>query len=443
MPSDNSIIQSVDILIRETYAVSEPGAAVILVHDGKIVFRKGQGVANLELLVPIDPTMVFRLGSITKQFTAVAILMLAEEGRLALHDPLSKHLPDYPTYGLPITIDHLLTHTSGIRSYTNLPDWPSLWGREFSVDELIAYFKDQPMQFDPGTQWVYNNSGYVLLGAIIEKVSGHTYEQFIQQRIFAPLRMHHSFYDNATRILPGRVAGYERGPEGFMNARHISMTQPYSAGALASTIDDMVLWDLSLYTGQLLSEESLQRAFTPYQLADGTSTDYGYGWRISHYEGHRLMEHEGHINGFKSHVIRMPEDRIFAAVLSNNGGVDPEDLTFRIAALAIGKPYREPAFIELGRGMLARYEGLYHINSKEKVHIFYENNRLFSQHGQGPRAELVPFSLTDFFLKHAPCIHICFIVDSAGVVTGVEMRGRSGIPQFARKDFVTPQMRNQ
>src|SRR5215212_10690038 len=179
MSADSDLISEIDTLMQAAYQPNAPGAAIIAVKDGQIVFRTGYGLANLELGVPIAADTVFRLASITKQFTAVAILMLIEQGRLALDDPITRFWPDYPTHDQIITVEHLLTHTSGIRSYTDMPEWPPLWRKDFSVQELIDFFKYQPMQFAPGTRWAYNNSGYHLLGAIIEHVSGLPYEQFI------------------------------------------------------------------------------------------------------------------------------------------------------------------------------------------------------------------------------------------------------------------------
>lgn len=296
MRSEIDLTHTIGNLFEEKYKPTEPGAAVILVRDGRVLFRKGYGMANLELAVPIEPDMVFRLGSITKQFTAVAILMLADQGKLALEDPLSRFLPDYPTHDHFISVEHLLTHTSGIRSYTDIPEWRPLWRKDFTVQELVDFFKYQPMQFTPGKQFSYNNSGYILLGAIIEKVSGQTYEAFIQQNIFNPLGMRQSYYDDPIRVISRRVAGYDKVGETYTNAAYLSMTQPYAAGSLASTVDDLALWDNVLYTEKLLKQESLQRAFTSYRLNDGSETGYGYGWAILEYKGHRLIEHGGGIN---------------------------------------------------------------------------------------------------------------------------------------------------
>jgi CubicO group peptidase (beta-lactamase class C family) len=433
MGSNNALTQSIGNLIQETYKPEEPGAAIIVVRDGKVIFRKGQGMANLELGVPIDPDMVFRLGSITKQFTAVAILMLYEQGKLDLDDSIVRSLPDYPTRDHLITIEHLLTHTSGITSYTSMPEWEPVQKKDFTVQEMVDFFKYKPMQFAPGKRWAYNNSGYYLLGAIIEKVSGQTYEQFIQQNIFGPLGMKHSLYDNPVRVIPRRASGYAKGPDGYTNAAYISMTQPYAAGALASTVDDLTLWDAALYKEQLLRKETLQRAFVPYRLADGTSTDYGYGWGISEYQGHRLIEHGGGIDGFRSYGIRMPDDRIFVAALSNNEGRSPELLAFKIATLVIGQPYREPTPVEVSPEVLDQYAGLYQVSPTDEYPIKHEDNQLFLQFGQGPRMELVPFSTHEFFFKDNPLYHFTFSSDADGRVTTLKMHGRSGIPDIAKR----------
>lgn len=433
MQVDNLLIQTIDNLIQESYKPTEPGVAVIVFRDGETIFRKGQGMANLELGVPIEPDMVFRLGSITKQFTAVSILMLAEQGKLTLDDSISKFLPDYPTHDHLITVEHLLTHTSGIKSYTSMPEWPPLWRKDFAVQELVDFFKYQPMESAPGKRWAYNNSGYILLGAIIEKISGQSYEQFIQQNIFEPLGMKQSYYDSPSRVIPRRVAGYDKSVDGFTNAAYLSMTQPYAAGALASTVDDLVLWDSALYTEQLLKHETLQKAHISHQLMDGSSTAYGYGWDISEYAGHRLVEHGGGIHGFRTRAIRMPDDRVFVAVLSNNGGADPEPLAFKIAALAIGQPYQEPAPINLDSEVLALCEGDYEINAAEKWHIACEDKHLFWQREQGARVELVPFSFNEFFFKDDPFYHLTFTSDANGIVNTAGIRGRLGIPVIAKR----------
>ena len=200
-----------DRVLAAAYKPGEAGAAVIVVKDGQTLFRKGYGMANLELSVPVRPEMVFRLGSITKQFTAAAILMLAQQGKLAVTDDVTRFLPDYPSGGRKVTIDHLLTHTSGIKSYTGMPEFWKTQGQDASVSEMIDFFKKEPFEFEPGEKWNYNNSGYFLLGAIIEKVSGQPYGEFVLKNIFLPLGMTHSFYGDNEPVIAGRVSGYGGG----------------------------------------------------------------------------------------------------------------------------------------------------------------------------------------------------------------------------------------
>jgi CubicO group peptidase (beta-lactamase class C family) len=390
-------------------------------------------MANLELGVPIEPDMVFRLGSITKQFTAVAILMLAEEGQLALDDAITKFLPDYPTPNGTITVEHLLTHTAGIKNYTDMAQWLPMWRKDFLVHELIDFFKSEPMQFAPGERHEYCNSGYILLGAVIEKISGKTYEQFIQHRIFDRLGMKHSYYDTALPVIPRRVAGYEKSADGYTNADYLSMTQPYAAGALASSVDDLALWDAALYTDKLLSHTALRSAFLAHILADGSTTEYGYGWDIAKLAGHSLIGHDGAINGFLTYAIRLPEDHVFVAVLSNNGGVKPDQLAFQIAASAIGKPFEKPTPIQLDPETLARYEGDYRGSTLGEWHVTRDGNRLLFQSIPDPALELLAVSSNEFFIKERWLTHLTFVSDANGAVTCFELRGAVGNPAIANR----------
>jgi CubicO group peptidase (beta-lactamase class C family) len=422
---------AINEVLEKTFKSDEPGAAVIVVRDGKVVFRKGYGKANLELGVPVEPDMVFRLGSITKQFTAVAILMLAEQGKLSLDDDITKFLPDYPTKGQRITIEHLLTHTSGIKSYTSLPEWLALWRKDLTVKEIIDLFKNQPMDFAPGERWSYSNSGYILLGAIIEKVSGQTYQEFVEKNIFAPLGMKHSYYDVTVRLIPRRVEGYSKANEGYQNAAYLSMTQPFSAGALMSSVDDLALWDAALYTEKLVKQQSLKRAWTPRLLNNGKSTHYGYGWSMSTYEGHPIIEHSGGVNGFATDALRMPADRIFVAILTNKDSMSPGAVAFEVAALAIGKPYQEPAAIKLTASQLDQYVGVYQLDEKEEVIIRRDGEKLFANLPGGGRAEIIPSSETQFFIRDS-LTRLSFSKNTAGV-TALVVHDRYGTDQVATK----------
>jgi len=429
--SDESLAKTVNEMLENTYKPDQPGAAVIVVRDGKVILRKGYGKANMELGVPIEPDMVFRIGSLTKQFTAVAILMLAEQGKLSLEDDITKLLPDYPTKGTKITVEHLLTHTSGIKSYTSLPEWLPLWRKDMPMSELIGIFKDKPMDFAPGEKWAYNNSAYVLLGAIIEKASGQTYPDFIEKNIFAPLGMTHSYYDDTARIIPRRASGYSKGKDGFVNAAYLSMSQPHAAGSLVSSVDDLALWDAALYTEKLVKQDSLKRAWTSAKLNNGKATSYGFGWSVNSYEGHPVIEHSGGINGFASYALRMPNDHVFVAALTNKDFESPGRTVLKIAALAIGKPLSEPVAIKLAPSILDGYAGVYQVGEKDEAIVRRDGDTLVISFPGGRKTVVSPLSETQFFVKESRS-RITFTRNAAGVVTGFVVSG-SGVEQDARK----------
>jgi len=444
--SDKDLSAQIDKLLSDVYKPGQPGAAVLVKKQGKVILRKGYGLANLELNVPVEPDMIFRLGSITKQFTAVAVLMLAEEGKLTLQDEITKFLPDYPTQGKKIIVEHLLTHTSGIKSYTDLPEWLPLQRKDMSVSEIIDLSKDKPMEFAPGERWEYCNSGYILLGAIIEKVSGKTYADFLQERIFGPLGLKSSCYDSTSRVIPRRVPGYSKGNAGFENAPYLSMSQPYAAGSLASSADDLATWTESLLSGKLIKREMLERAFTSYKLKDGLDSGYGYGWQISTYEGHRLIEHGGGIHGFLSYALFFPEEQVFVALLTNStiDGLQPDPLAFRAGCLALGIPYKEPVPISLSEKDLEPLTGVYINAQGEELYITRQENKLVFQRAGGGKSEIRPTSATEFFSTIDPTARVQFLKDGKGAVTGLKAIPRTGpVRSYARTDKPLPAERQE
>jgi len=380
------------------------------VKDGQVLVRKAYGTADLELGVGLEPDMVFRIGSMTKQFTAVAILMLMEQEKLGLNDPITKFLPDYPTQGRTITVEHLLTHTSGIKDYTSLPEWLPLWRKDMSLTELIALFKDKPMDFEPGERWRYCNSGYVLLGAIIEKASGMSYEAFLQQAIFSPLGLKHTYYGSASRIILLRIPGYGPGSDNtFLNAEYLSMTQPYAAGSLLTNVDDLAVWNDALLSGRLIKRETLEKAWTPYKFKDGTSAGYGYGWAIGEYEGHRMIIHGGGINGFLSDGILFPEDRLFVTLLTNSAIVArmPYKFSLPIAALALGKPF-EPKVVSVPEKALAPLAGVYVNAWKEEFFVRVDGARVQIYGPKIAWTVVLPLSPDVFFVDDGLMVRIEF-----------------------------------
>jgi CubicO group peptidase (beta-lactamase class C family) len=403
--------RAIDGLLSQTFRADQPGASAIVIRRGQVLLRKGYGMADMELTIPIEPDMVFRLGSVTKQFTAVAILMLEEQGKLSVQDPITRFLPDYPTQGHTITVENLLTHTSGIRSYTSMPEWQPLWRKDFSLAELID----------------------ILLGAIIEKASGLSYEDFLRKNIFEPLQMNHSYYDRTERIIPRRVKGYQRSAQGFENAPYLSMTQPYAAGSLASSVDDLATWNRALWQNRLLKRESLAKAHKPFTLKDGRSTGYGYGWTIASYAGHRTVEHGGGIHGFATYVLSMPDDDVFVAILTNgSAGPDasPGRLAVQMAGIAVGAPVKELTAISLRADQLDRYTGVYLLEDKSEAWITRDGNQLYVQRQGGSRDPIQPLSETEFFFPNS-FTRLVFAFDSGGRPSQVELRPRAGMPDIA------------
>jgi CubicO group peptidase (beta-lactamase class C family) len=400
--ADQALAARIDAIIAPYYKANEPGATVIVVKDGKTVFRKAYGMADVAKQLSMTPEMSLRLGSITKQFTATAIMMLADEGKLSVSDDITKYLPGYPTHGKQITIEHLLTHTSGIVSYTGKREFGDIAAKDMTVGQVIDFFKNDPLDFEPGSKWRYNNSGYFLLGAIIEKVSGMPYAKFLEQRIFVPLGMTSTAYEGYERSAGPRAAGHTGAAGKYTPAAPMSMSQPYAAGALVSSIDDLARWDAAVSSGKLLKAASWQQSFTPYTLVGGAPTDYGYGWRVGKVQGAPMIGHGGSINGFKTSALRLPVEKIYVAVLSNSdsGLVQPDVVSHKAAAIAIGKPYREFTAIPLNPKVLDAFAGEYKIDDKDSRIFRVEDGRLLMERSGRGNVALLAFSERGFYVPN-------------------------------------------
>ncbi len=418
-------LAAVDSMFNATYPAGGPGAAVLVSRDGRVLMRKAYGGADLELGVPMRPDHVFRLGSITKQFTAVGILMLADEGKLSLDDEITKFFPGYPTHGRRITVEHLLTHTSGIRSYTSIPEWRPLTRNDLTPAELIAVFRDQPMDFAPGTDWRYNNSGFALLGAIIEQLSGQSYADFTRTRFFEPLGMRDTRVETHEALIPRRVRGYSMGQgRAISNADYISLTHPYAAGALVSTVDDLHRWGQAMAAGRLLKPETWRRAFTAYRLADGRSAGYGYGFFVGELAGKPTVEHGGDIDGFSTDGVWIPSEKLQVYVLSNveRNFANPASMSARIAERVLGAS--GPREVALAAAKLDEYVGVYRVSDTDRRVVTREGERLFNQRGRAARQELRALG-NDEFLNPATGTRVTF-VRQGGRVTGMRLRPRIG-----------------
>jgi CubicO group peptidase (beta-lactamase class C family) len=370
---------------------------VLVAQGGQVILSKGYGLANVEHDAANTPHTKFRVGSLTKQFTAVAIMMLQERGLLSVRDPICRYLPQCPNGWQQITIHHLLTHTSG------LPDISHLQKLELPLTaaSAVEYLSSKPLRYAPGERFSYGGSNYVLLGFIIEKASTQSYDAFLQKNIFAPLGMKDTGYDDERLVVKDRAAGYSRGRGVLFNAVHVDMTIPFSAGGLYSTVEDLYRWDQALYTEKLVSRKSLETIFTPFKGS------YGYGWYITEQFGRRFITHGGWINGFAASIARLPDDRVTAIVLSNLDGAPVSTMARNLVAVVIG--VNPEATSELrtitasavnkNSSLYDAYSGQYELPSGILITVSREGSKLLGQTAGYPTVEILPESDTAFFVK--------------------------------------------
>jgi D-alanyl-D-alanine carboxypeptidase len=361
-----SLAGAIDKAAQAAIAAGEsPGLQVAVFKDGQPVLVKGFGSADLELNVKVSNESVFRVGSVTKQFTAVSLLLLAEEGKLSLQDKISKYYPDFPR-GNDIVLEQMLHHTSGIHSYTSDPSFEKEGMVHRTTDEMVEYIAKLPktQDFEPGTNWSYSNSAYFILGGVVEKVSGTSLAKFFQARLFGPVGMTHSALDDETEIVRGRLRGYSgAGPGKFSNAPFISMSIPGAAGSIRSTASDLAKWNAALYGDKVLKPASFAAMLAPGKLKDGKTSgaamakemtaagappaekpEYGYALFLSEVSGHRKVDHGGGIYGFSSSLSQFPDDHTTVVVLANSIGKDVgvQKIAKRIERIAIGLPVAGP-----------------------------------------------------------------------------------------------------
>ncbi len=388
-----------DAMFNAKYDANSPGATVLIAKDGKAIYRKAFGLANLELSVPMKPENVLEIGSITKQFTSVSILMLMEEGKLSLQDKITKFLPDYPTQGKTITVHHLLNHTSGIKSYTGMQSFMENARKDMSPKEIIDFFKNEPMDFDPGTEYRYNNSAYIILGYIIEEVSGMTYADFVQKRIFDKLGMTNSTYGSKTKVVKNRASGYQPNENGYQNANYLSMTLPYAGGSLMSCVDDMLKWQQALHNNTLISAKSKKLASTNYKLNNGDPIYYGYGFSVDEINGISTIEHGGGIFGYTCYGVYAPSQDVYAIVLTNSNGNSPTDITVAAAAVALGKPFPGNESLSLSEEQLKKWVGTYEFEDKTIRYVTYKDGSLYSQREGSQILKLNAVSPDNFYFE--------------------------------------------
>jgi CubicO group peptidase (beta-lactamase class C family) len=389
--------------------------AVLVARGDNILLDKGYGFADVEWNVPDSTKTKFRLGSITKQFTAASIMLLQERGKLKVTDLVKKYMPDAPAAWDKITIFNLLTHTSGIPNFTSFPDYRSIEPFPITPEKLVAQFRDKPLDFQPGEKWSYSNSGYVLLGYLIEKISGESYAKFVKDNIFKPLAMKDSGYDSNSAIIPDRAQGYTRGPNGLANAGYINMTVPFSAGGLYSTTGDLLLWEQGLFGGKLLSPESLKEMTTPFK------SDYAFGLAVHTVNGRRVIDHGGGIEGFNTMLAYYPEEKLTVAVLGNLNGQAPQEIAQDLGALAQGERVVLPSErkeVHIDPKIFDRYVGDYALSPNFILKVTREGDRFLTQAtGQG-QVEIFPENDHEFFAQVVDA-QITFVTDKQGRATAL------------------------
>ncbi|MEM7055117.1 MAG: serine hydrolase, partial [Pseudomonadota bacterium] len=425
-------------MLNSIFPDDAPGAVAVVSRDGEVIFNQAFGMANIGLDVPLETTHVFRLASVTKQYAAAAILALIEDGELALDDPISKFLPEFPVG--EVTIHQLLNHTSGIKSYTAIDGYMTSEAirADVSTDELVAMFADEPVDFEPGEQFRYNNSGYVLIGAIIEAVTEQPWNTFIRERLLLPqgIETTDAYADQA--VLAGRVQGYAGPAENPIRAPFLSMTQPHAGGSLMGTALDVDRWNWALHTGRVLSSDSYLQMITP----DGAATQarngqgYGYGIGVSEWFGRPVYNHGGGIFGFSTYALWLPAEALSVVVLSNRigPGWSPENLSLRLIGLAMNQPY--PADLEpvaANADVLAEFEGTYRIDEQTVRTLRVDNGQLISQR-QGSQ-EFVVYPVADDRLAFEDSLTSYTVErnESGDVVALALQTGWGGAPERAAK----------
>jgi CubicO group peptidase (beta-lactamase class C family) len=381
----SALVSRIDDLaasVLETGSVA--GMSIGVQRGGDVLVTKGYGFADIENDVPATAETVYRIGSVTKQFTAAAVMQLVESGAIDLDDPMTVYLPDYPMQGHVVTIRHLLTHTSGIKSYTGLEEWQPTMRLDLTDEELVALFSDEPFDFAPGERYLYNNSAFYLLGMVVARVSGESYRDYLLTHIFEPLGLTSSSYCDERTIIPNRAEGYESVRGELLNAWPLSMNHPGAAGALCSTVGDLLDWTRALRAGQVVSAESYERMTTPATLNDGAATGYGFGLALGQLVGHASVSHGGGVNGFNTILTHYPGSDLDVVVISNTPGPHVDRTAETIAKWALGIAVATVRDEPTTARELAAYTGVYQLAPGFELTVFEQNGRLWTQAtGQG------------------------------------------------------------
>ncbi|HEX9108457.1 MAG TPA: serine hydrolase domain-containing protein [Longimicrobiales bacterium] len=436
LPTDARLRSTVDSLARAFVAASgAPGVSVQVVRGGDTIVKAGYGLADLEQKVPASAETVYRIGSITKQFASASLMRLVEQKKLALDDSVGAYLPTLPASWRPVTIRQLLNHTSGIPSYTDTGErWRRRWGEPMSTDTLVAITARDSMWFAPGTRWRYDNTGYVVVGMLLDKLTGQPFPQYVEQQLVRPLGLQHTWYCDDERVIPGRARGYERVPDGWRNATYLSMTQPYSAGALCSTVGDLARWNALLANGRVVSAESYRAMTTPQGAAAGSH--YGFGLSEGSLAGHRMIRHGGGINGFITDNAYFPAESLSVTVLTNSGSARPGPLLENIVRAAFGVPLDKGLVrVSLTAEQRRPYAGRYELHTPDGqvmvITVIAGANALMAQGEGQPAFELIPLGGHVFGAQMDPSMRVTFALEN-GKATGFTLAQGGATSQAKR-----------
>jgi CubicO group peptidase (beta-lactamase class C family) len=427
--ANHDIVPKINEYMDALVKAGKFNGSLLIARDGQVVVSKGYGMSNFELDVPNTPQTKFRIGSTTKSFTAMAIMLLQQRGKLNVQDPICKYVPECPASWQQITLHHLLSHTSGLAKHDKAADYLKTAMMPMSVLQLIDSFKNKPADFKPGEKFDYNNNGYILLGYVIEKLSGRSYEVFLRDNIFVPLRMANTGYDQHELVIKHRAAGYVRPDDRvggtLMNAVYIDQSQSFSAGALYSTTEDLLRLDQALYTDNLLSLKTQEAMFTPASGEYGPAPTYGYGWYINRQFNRRAISHPGGVPGFTSMLTRFPDDKVVIILLGNVENSQVIRASRDLAAIMFGDKYEIPAeriSIKIDPKVLAAYVGEYEDRPGRITTILVENDTLMLKlSGQPAGLPLLAQSETQFF-HPVQDIQLVFIKNPDGQVVEVTLR---------------------
>lgn len=396
----DAVSQRIDTMLVRDFREDAPGVAVLVARGDTVLYRGARGRADVDAETPLAPGDLFRIGSITKQFAAAGVLALVDAGQVKLDDPLSKYVPDYPS-GKRITVLQLLNHTSGVKSYTGIPGYMAGPIRnDLTTAQLIDVFKSLPVDFEPGTAWAYNNSGYVLVGAVIEAASGQPWHAYLRKTFFEPLGMRDTGYGHDPAIVARQVKGHTFDGGKPVPALPLSMTQPHAAGALVSTVDDLLRWNRALHEGRVLTAETYRQMIAPVGKAARPGVGYGFGLAVDTVRGRPQLQHGGGIFGFSTQLSYLPGPDITVVVLENDDTFPererPEALARRLAALALGDPYPARVSVAVDAAELKAAEGVYRFAPTITRTLRVVDGRLTAQRSGGSRSALTPIAADEF-----------------------------------------------